>query len=128
MNERRIVEAPGAPAALGPYSHAVVGGQLVFASGQVALDPTTNEMVGGDDVAAQTRQVLDNLRAVLEASGTGLDRVMKATVYLIDLGDFAAMNEVYATYFDHDPPARACVEVSALPKGARVEIDAIALI
>ena len=125
---RRTVHAPNAPAAIGPYSHAVVAAGLVFASGQIPLDPATQEMVGEDDVAAQTRQALDNLRAVLEAAGSDFDRAVKTTIYLTDLGDFARVNEVYGTYFEHDPPARACVEVRGLPKGARVEIDAVAVI
>lgn len=126
--ERKAVATDRAPAAIGPYSQAVRAGSLVFCSGQIPLDPKTMEMVGGDDVAAQTRQVMVNLGAVLEAAGASLGGAVKATIFLTDLGDFGAVNEVYASYFtDGPPPARACVEVSALPKGAKVEIEVVAL-
>lgn len=120
-----IIVTDAAPAAIGPYSQAVKVGGLVHCSGQIPLDPATGELVG-QDVAAQTEQVLVNLRAVLEAAGSRLDRVVKTTVYLSDLGDFAAMNVVYGRHFTTAPPARATVGVTALPKGARVEIDAVA--
>ncbi len=120
------VHTEEAPKAVGPYSQAVRHDGLVWASGQVALDPATGELVGGD-TAAQARQALTNLRAVLRAAGSDLDRVLKAQVWLVDMGDFAAMNEVYAEFFGEHRPARACVAVVALPKGARVEIDAVAL-
>jgi 2-iminobutanoate/2-iminopropanoate deaminase len=120
-----FVATESAPAAIGPYSQAVISGNLVFTAGQIALDPQTMEMVG-EDTAAQTEQVLTNLRAVLEAAGSGLDRVVKTTVYLADMGDFAAMNEVYARHFGEHRPARAVVQAAALPKGGRVEIDAVA--
>ncbi|WP_025322775.1 RidA family protein [Deferrisoma camini] len=123
---KRAVTTDNAPQAIGPYSQAVVAGGFVFCSGQIPLDPATGEMVE-EDVATQTRQVLENLKAVLEAAGSGLDRVVKTTVFLADMGDFAAMNRVYAGFFDDVPPARAAVEVAALPKGARVEIEAVAL-
>jgi 2-iminobutanoate/2-iminopropanoate deaminase len=127
--ERIIVATPRAPRAIGPYSQAVVvdGGRLVFCSGQIPLHPGSGALVGEGDVAAQTRQVMDNLRAVLEAAGSALDRVVRTTIFLADLGDFAAVNEVYGSYFAADPPARATVQVAALPRGARVEIDAIAV-
>jgi 2-iminobutanoate/2-iminopropanoate deaminase len=121
----RIVSTDGAPKAIGPYSQAVVTGDLVFTAGQVALDPTTTELVGGD-VQAQTERVLQNLDAVLAASGSALDRVVKTTVFLADMADFAAMNEVYARRFGSHKPARTTVAVAALPKGARVEIDVVA--
>ncbi|RME92421.1 MAG: RidA family protein [Verrucomicrobia bacterium] len=124
--EREVVATPAAPAAVGPYSQAIRAGGFVFCAGQIPLDPATGALVEGD-VAAQTERVLENLKAVLEAAGTGMDRVVKTTVYLQDMTDFAAMNEVYARYFPKDPPARAAVQVAALPKGARVEIEAIAL-
>ena len=122
---RRAVTAPGAPRAIGPYSQAVVAGDLVFASGQTPLDPATGELVGGD-VAVQTRRVLDNLEAVLGAAGTDLHHAVKVTVYLTSMDDFAAMNEVYAGRFGDPPPARSTVAVRALPRGARVEIDVVA--
>jgi 2-iminobutanoate/2-iminopropanoate deaminase len=121
----RIVSTDGAPKAIGPYSQAVVTGDLVFTAGQVALDLTTTELVGGD-VQAQTERVLQNLDAVLAASGSALDRVVKTTVFLADMADFAAMNEVYARRFGSHKPARTTVAVAALPKGARVEIDVVA--
>lgn len=128
MTDRRIVSTPEAPAAIGPYSQAVVAGGLVHTSGQIALDPATGEVVAGD-VRAQARRVLENLRGVLHAAGSSFARVVKCTVYLKDMGDFAALNEVYAEYFvGEEPPARACVEVSRLPKGVDVEIDCVALV
>lgn len=124
---REVVSTDRAPGAVGPYSQAIRTGDLVFASGQVALDPATGELVEGG-VEEQTRQVLANLSAVLEAAGTTLDRVVRATVYLTDLGDFARVNAIYAEWFPEAPPARVCVEVSRLPKESLVEIDAIALL
>jgi 2-iminobutanoate/2-iminopropanoate deaminase len=125
MNSREISEAPGAPKAIGPYSPAVRSGDLVFCSGQVAIDPATGQLLEGD-IRVQTERTLKNLEAVLAAAGSGLARVVRTTVYLTDMGDFAAMNEVYARLFGETRPARTTVEVSRLPKGARVEIDAIA--
>lgn len=128
MNDAQIVSTPDAPAAIGPYSQAVVHGGLVYCSGQVALDPRTMQVVAGD-VAAQTRQVLTNLTHVLEAAGSGLDRVLKTTVYLKSMDEFVAMNEAYGTFFPADaPPARATVEVARLPKDVRVEIDCVAAV
>ena len=121
----KTVATDQAPAAIGPYSQAVVTGNLVFCSGQIALDPATGAMVGGD-VAAQTRQVLGNLKAVLEAAGSSLEQVVKCNVYLSDLGGFGEMNEVYQEFFASHRPARAAVEVSRLPKDALVEIEAVA--
>lgn len=124
--ERKAIATDRAPGAIGPYSQAIRSGQLLFCSGQIPLDPATGEMVGGDDVRAQTRRVMDNLAAVLEAGGSSLGQVVKCTIFLTDLGDFAAVNEEYAKYFSTgQPPARACVQVAALPKGAKVEIEAI---
>jgi 2-iminobutanoate/2-iminopropanoate deaminase len=114
-----------APAAIGPYSQAIRSGDLVFLSGQVPIDPKTGELVAGD-IAVQTERVLDNLGAVLAAAGSGFGDVVKTTIYLVDLGDFQIVNQTYAKRFTAAPPARATVQVSALPKGARVEIDAIA--
>jgi 2-iminobutanoate/2-iminopropanoate deaminase len=120
-----IVSTPDAPRAIGPYSQAVVHGKMVYTAGQVALDPATMELVQGS-VAEQTDRALTNLRAVLAAAGTGLDRVLKTTVFLVDMADFAAMNEVYARHFGSHRPARSTVAVAGLPKGARVEIDVVA--
>jgi 2-iminobutanoate/2-iminopropanoate deaminase len=123
--ERITVDAPGAPAAVGPYSHAVRCGELLFCSGQISLDPHTGEIVGATP-AEQARRCLENLQAVCDAAGTTLERAVRVTVYMTELGAFAAVNEVYATFFgEHDPPARAAVGVAALPRGAQVEIDAI---
>jgi 2-iminobutanoate/2-iminopropanoate deaminase len=114
-----------APKAIGPYSQAVVWEGLVFASGQIPLDPATGQVVEGD-IAVQTERVMENLRAVLEAAGSSLAQVLKTTVYLQDVSEFPRMNEVYGRYFPAEPPARATVEVARLPRGARVEIEAIA--
>ena len=122
--KREIISTDKAPTAVGPYSQAVRVGDLVFTAGQVALDPATGKLVEGG-IEEQTRRVLQNLAAVLEAAGSSLDRVVKTTVFLKDMGDFAAMNAVYAEFFPTDPPARSTVEVSALALGALVEIEAI---
>ena len=122
---RRTISTKDAPNAVGPYAQGVRTGNLVFASGQVALDPATGALVQGG-VEEQTRRVMLNLAAILQAGGSGLDRVVKATVYLTDLGKFDEMNRVYASFFPDDKPARVTVEVSRLPKDALVEIDAIA--
>lgn len=120
-----VVSTPGAPKAIGPYSQAIVHGGLVYTAGQVALDPATMELVAGG-VAEQADRALTNLAAVLAEAGSGLDRVIKTTVYLVDMADFGAMNEVYARHFGNHRPARSTVAVAGLPKGARVEIDVIA--
>lgn len=120
------VSSERAPRAIGPYSQAVVAGDLVYAAGQIALDPATMELVG-TDVATQTDRVLQNLAAVLDAAGSSLQHVLRTTVYLTDMADFAAMNEVYTRHFGTHRPARSTVAVAALPKQARVEIDTIAL-
>ena len=122
---KTIVDTGSAPKAIGPYSQAVVWNGLVFLSGQIAVDPATNTLIEGD-IAAQTARVLDNLKAVLEACGSSLDRVLKTTVYLKDMGEFARMNEVYARYFSENYPARSTVEAARLPRDVRVEIDVIA--
>lgn len=121
------VHSDHAPAAIGPYSQAIVHGGLVYCSGQIALDPTTGVLAEGD-VQAEARLVLKNLAAVLEAAGSGLDRAIKVTVFLKDLGDFAAVNQVYAEAFGDHRPARACVEVARLPRDVRVEIDCVAAV
>jgi 2-iminobutanoate/2-iminopropanoate deaminase len=120
-----IVAAAGAPKAIGPYSQAVIVDGTIYAAGQIALDPTTNEVVGRT-TAEQTERLLKNLAAVLAAAGSGLHMVVKTTVYLIDMADFPAMNEVYARHFGSHKPARATIQAAALPKGVRIEIDAIA--
>lgn len=126
MTERRTLSTPNAPPALGPYSQAVISAGLVHCSGQVALDPQSGELVSSE-IGAQTERVLENLRAVLEAADSGLAAVIKCNIYLTDIADYAAVNEVYARFFSGDsPPARACVEVTRLPKDARVEIDCVA--
>lgn len=125
-SDRIVVSSPNAPAAVGPYSQAIKVGNLIFCSGQIPLDPKTGQIVG-TDVATQTEQVLKNLQAVLEVVNSGLFQVVKTTVYLKNMGDFAAMNEVYAKYFSVDPPARATVEVARLPKDVLVEIDCVAI-
>jgi len=116
-----------APQAIGPYSQAIRAGDLLFLSGQVGLDPVTGAMVEGG-LEAETTRALQNLEAVLRAAGAGLDRVVRTTVFLVDLGEFAAMNAIYARAFGENRPARSTVQVSALPRGARVEIDAIAVL
>lgn len=123
--ELKKVHTEGAPAAIGPYSQAIIVGNLVFTAGQTPLDPATMKLVEGD-VAAQTARALDNIKAVLEAAGTSLASVVKTTVFLKDMNDFPAMNEVYARYFGDHRPARSTVEVARLPMDARVEIEAIA--
>ena len=123
MKER--VETDSAPRAIGPYSQAIRSGGLVFASGQIPLDPESGQIVEGD-ITVQTVRVLENLKAVLEAAGSSLDRIVKTTVFLADLGDFADMNSAYSEFFPGIPPARSTVQVSRLPRDARVEIDAIA--
>ena len=123
---RQIIQTDKAPQAIGPYSQAIRTSGLVFASGQIPIDPATGQFVAGG-IEAQTEQVLKNLSAVLEAAGSGLDRVIKTTVFLADMQEFGAMNEVYGRFFTDDPPARATVEAARLPRDAKVEIEAIAL-
>ncbi len=128
MSARRLVATENAPKAIGPYSQAVVGAGLVHCSGQIALDPKSGELLAGD-VRAQTERVLKNLEAVLVASGSSFAQVLKCNVFLMDMADFPAMNEVYGRYFPAaNAPARATVAVAGLPKGARVEIDCVALV
>ncbi|MBL8862640.1 MAG: hypothetical protein JNK02_11590 [Planctomycetes bacterium] len=128
MTTRTRITTPDAPAAIGPYSQAIVAGGLVHCSGQIALDPARGELVGAD-VAAQAERALTNLMGVLAAAGTDASRVVKCTVYLIRMSDFAAVNAVYARYFPGaEPPARSTVAVAELPRGALVEIDCVALV
>jgi 2-iminobutanoate/2-iminopropanoate deaminase len=121
-----VVSTDGAPKAIGPYSQGIAAREFVFVSGQIAMDPATGQLLAGG-VAEQTERALKNLEAVLKAAGLTMAHVVRTTVFLIDLGEFSAMNEVYARHFPKDHPARSTVQVSALPKGARVEIDAIAV-
>lgn len=122
---RDALHAPGAPAAVGPYSHAVAAGGLLFLSGQTPIDPATGALVDGD-VGTQTRRALDNLAAVLAAAGLTFDDVVRCTVYLVDMADFAAMNAAYGAVFAAPPPARTTIAVAGLPLGAQVEIEAVA--
>ena len=122
---KSAVSSAGAPKAIGPYSHAIRAGNLLFISGQVPIDPATGNLVDGD-ITAQTRRVMDNLAAVLEAASLSFQHVVRTTIFLADMSDFAAVNAVYGSFFSEPYPARATVQVSRLPKDARVEIDAIA--
>src|SRR5689334_1709192 len=125
-NMREVVATKDAPQAIGPYSQAIKANGFIFTSGQIAFDPATNQIIEGD-VAAQTERVLKNLEAILKAAGSGLERVVRTTVFLKNMGDFAAMNEVYGRFWKSAPPARSTVEVARLPRDVAVEIDVIAL-
>ncbi len=125
--KREIIRTDNAPAAIGPYSQGIKTDSLIFTAGQIALDPTSGKLVEGG-IEAQTRQVLTNLKHILEAAGAGLETVVKTTVFLADMGEFAALNNVYAEFFGEAMPARSTVQVAALPMGARVEIEAVALL
>jgi len=127
MMVKEIISAEQAPAAVGPYSQAVRAGGWLYVSGQIPADPATGELAPGD-IGEQTRRVLQNLCAVLDAAGSSPADVVKATVYLNDMNDFAAMNEVFATYFTTDPPARACIEAARLPKDVAIEMDVVAFV
>ena len=123
---KTAISTKAAPAAIGPYSQAIKANGFIYTAGQIPLDPATGNLVSGD-VAQQAKRVLENLKAIVEAAGSSLDKTVKATVYLKDMNDFAAMNEVYGQYFSNNPPARSTVEVSRLPKDARIEIDLVVL-
>jgi 2-iminobutanoate/2-iminopropanoate deaminase len=123
--QRQIIHAAGAPAAIGPYSHGVAVGDLLYTSGQIPLVPETGKLAG-DTIEEQTQQVLKNLEAVLAANGMTFAHVVKTTVFLTDLADFGTVNAIYATRFPQDPPARSCVQVAALPGGAKLEIELVA--
>lgn len=123
--KKMVISTKAAPAAIGPYSQAIKAGNLVFVSGQIPIIPETGETLQGD-AAVQTRQVLNNLRNILDAAGTSLDRVVKTTIFMKDLNDYAAVNDVYKEFFQNEPPARAAVQVSRLPKDVAIEIEAIA--
>lgn len=122
---KKIITATNAPAALGPYSHAVAAGDLLFTSGQLGMDPATGKLAG-ENIEAQTEQALNNLECVLTANGMTFANVVKATIFLTDLTDFATVNGIYATRFPAEPPARSCVQVAALPAGAKIEMEVIA--
>ena len=124
---RQVVTAPDAPKAMGAYSPAIKAGNLLFVSGQIPVDPSTGNLIQGD-IAAQAEQVMRNLSALLRAAGAGFDRVVRTTVYLADMDDFAAMNEVYSRYIVDPPPARATVQVARLPRDVKIEVDAIAVL
>lgn len=126
---RKIIRTDDAPAPVGPYNQAIAAsGQMIFVAGQIPLHPSTGEIVGAADVTKQTQQVMTNIEAILKAAGAKFQEVVKTTVFLADMNDFAAMNAVYALYFDETAPARACVQVSRLPKDVLVEIDCIAVL
>jgi 2-iminobutanoate/2-iminopropanoate deaminase len=122
---KKIIATPDAPAAIGPYSQAIRSGNLIFCSGQIPLEPRSGQMVS-DDIADQTRRVLDNISGLLKSEGLSLGEVLKTTIFLTDLSNFQIVNEIYGSYFNNQPPARSTVQVSALPKGAKVEIEVIA--
>ncbi len=124
---RNVIHTEHAPKAIGPYSQAIRVGDFIYTAGQVPIVPATGDLIAGD-IEAQTRQALNNLKAVLEAAGSGLDKVVKTTVFMTDLGDFTRMNGVYAEFFPSQPPARSTVQVAALPKGATVEIECVAVV
>jgi len=124
---KQPIASEAAPKAIGPYSQAVRAGDFIFVSGQLPIDPTTGTLVAGD-IAAQTTRVLDNIRAILQAAGADMSDIVRCTVYLADMNDFAAVNEAYSRYFSADPPARVAVQVARLPRDARIEIDAIAYV
>ncbi len=123
---KKIISTSDAPAAIGPYSQAIRAGSIIYCSGQIPLDPKTGQIISGG-IDAQTRRVLDNITALLKAEGLGFGNIVKTTIFLTNLGDFQTVNEVYGSYFKSQPPARSTVQVSALPKGANVEIEVIAV-
>lgn len=125
--KKKVIQTEGAPKAIGPYSQAIQAGNFLFLSGQIPLDPKTGELVKGD-IRKQTQLVLENIKGVLESQGLGMENVVKATLFLKDIGNFNQVNEVYAKYFPSSPPARSTVEVAKLPRDADIEIEAIALI
>jgi 2-iminobutanoate/2-iminopropanoate deaminase len=124
---KEVIATDRGPKAIGPYSQAIRANGFLFVSGQIPLDPATQQLISGD-ISAQTERVLENLKGIVEAAGSSLDRVVRATVFLADMNEFAAMNEVYGRYFQKQPPARSTVQVSRLPRDVRVEIDVIALL
>jgi len=127
MMKKRRIQTEKAPRAIGPYSQAIQAGPFVFVSGQIPIDPSTGELVGGE-IRQQTRQALENIKNILESQGLAMEQVVKTTLFLKDMGNFSYVNEVYATYFPSDPPARSTVEVARLPRDVDIEIEAIAFI
>jgi 2-iminobutanoate/2-iminopropanoate deaminase len=123
----KTVNTPDAPQAIGPYSQAVITGNMIYTSGQIPIDPATGEVISGD-IAAQARRALDNLKNIIAAAGSSMDRVVKTTVFIKDMNDFAVVNKIYAEYFMDTYPARSCIEVARLPKDVRIEIEAIAML
>jgi 2-iminobutanoate/2-iminopropanoate deaminase len=128
MGQLKSVQTESAPAAIGPYSQGIIANGFVYTAGQIPLDPQSMELVGGDDIAAQTEQVMSNLSAILDAAGSSLSGVVKTTVFLSDMGDFAAMNDVYGRHFGDHRPARSTVQAAGLPKNVKVEIEAIGVV
>ncbi|MEX0906938.1 MAG: RidA family protein [Gemmatimonadota bacterium] len=128
MPELKRVQTDAAPAAIGPYSQAIIANGMIYTAGQIPLDPATMELVGGNDAAAQAERVLQNLRGILESAGASLSTVVKTTMFLTDMADFVAVNEVYARHFGDHRPARSTIQVAALPKNVRVEIEAVAVV
>jgi 2-iminobutanoate/2-iminopropanoate deaminase len=127
MNQKKAIQTPNAPKAVGPYSQGIQYGSLIFASGQTGIDPATGIMPDGG-IEAQTKQAMANLEAVLKAAGSEMNKVLKTTVFITNMNDFSLVNKIYESFFQQNPPARSCVEVSALPKNALVEVEAIAFI
>lgn len=127
MMERKVINTSKAPSAIGPYSQAIKVGQMLFTSGQIPIDPATGELVN-DDIKKATERVMENLKAILEEAGTSLGNVVKTVIFIKDMNNFAAINEVYGKYFTNNPPARSCVEVARLPKDVQIEIEAVALV
>ncbi len=125
MDEKKIIEVPNAPRAIGPYSQGVKFKNFMFISGQIGLDPNTNQLVG-DDIEQQTKQCLENIKNIIETTGGTLFNILKVTIYLTSIQDFDTVNKIYEQYFNHEPPARACVQVAGLPGNALIEIEAIA--
>ncbi|GLC32219.1 RidA family protein [Clostridium omnivorum] len=125
--ERKVINTSKAPSAIGPYSQAIKVGQMLFTSGQIPIDPATGELVN-DDIKKATERVMENLKAILEEAGTSLNNVVKTVIFIKDMNNFAAINEVYGKYFTNNPPARSCVEVARLPKDVQIEIEAVALV
>lgn len=124
--KKTVITSEKAPAAVGPYSQAIQVGEFIYTAGQVGLDPATGELVEG--TVAQARQAMHNIQAILEAAGSGLDHIVKTTIFLADLEDYGDVNEVYATFFEHEPPARSAVQVARLPLDARIEIEVVAVV